>query len=215
MRRTTRPDGRSRATSSKRSSGIAGAPARGSSPTRSTSASISQPNQPVAPELRWTSPPKEDRLVVVHSFSKSFLMTGWRLGWMVVPCTMIDAVGKLIEFNTSCAPVFVQRGGLAALDWRRGLRAFAGATPAALPRHAAAVARRAAACPSRDRRPAACTRSFASKARTIRWRLPSGWSSKQGLGLAPGAAFGSEGEGWLRWCFASRDPSGCAWVSSV
>ena len=27
-----------------------------------------------------------------------------------------------------------------------------------------------------------------------------------GLGLAPGAAFGDEGEGWLRWCFASRDP---------
>jgi len=26
-----------------------------------------------------------------------------------------------------------------------------------------------------------------------------------GLGLAPGAAFGDEGEGWLRWCFASRD----------
>jgi aspartate/methionine/tyrosine aminotransferase len=29
----------------------------------------------------------------------------------------------------------------------------------------------------------------------------------QGLGLAPGVAFGDEGEGWLRWCFASRDPS--------
>ena len=27
-----------------------------------------------------------------------------------------------------------------------------------------------------------------------------------GLGLAPGVAFGDEGEGWLRWCFASRDP---------
>ena len=27
-----------------------------------------------------------------------------------------------------------------------------------------------------------------------------------GLGLAPGAAFGPEGEGWLRWCFASSDP---------
>jgi aspartate/methionine/tyrosine aminotransferase len=31
--------------------------------------------------------------------------------------------------------------------------------------------------------------------------------SEHGLGLAPGAAFGDEGEGWLRWCFASRDPS--------
>jgi len=29
--------------------------------------------------------------------------------------------------------------------------------------------------------------------------------SEHGLGLAPGAAFGVEGEGWLRWCFASQD----------
>jgi aspartate/methionine/tyrosine aminotransferase len=28
---------------------------------------------------------------------------------------------------------------------------------------------------------------------------------RHGLGLAPGAAFGDEGEGWLRWCFASQD----------
>jgi aspartate/methionine/tyrosine aminotransferase len=28
-----------------------------------------------------------------------------------------------------------------------------------------------------------------------------------GIGLAPGAAFGDEAEGWLRWCFASRDPA--------
>ena len=31
--------------------------------------------------------------------------------------------------------------------------------------------------------------------------------SDHGLGLAPGVAFGPEGEGWLRWCFASRDPA--------
>jgi aspartate/methionine/tyrosine aminotransferase len=30
--------------------------------------------------------------------------------------------------------------------------------------------------------------------------------TEAGLGLAPGAAFGNEAEGWLRWCFASRDP---------
>ena len=58
----------------------------------------------------------DDRLVVVHSFSKSFLMTGWRLGWLVMPPGMTHHVGKLIEFNTSCAPVFVQRAGLVALQ---------------------------------------------------------------------------------------------------
>jgi len=57
----------------------------------------------------------DDRLIVIHSCSKSFLMTGWRLGWMVLPAGVTESVGKLIEFNTSCAPVFVQRAGLAAL----------------------------------------------------------------------------------------------------
>jgi aspartate/methionine/tyrosine aminotransferase len=58
----------------------------------------------------------DDRLVVVHSFSKSFLMTGWRLGWLVMPAAMTHHVGKLIEFNTSCASVFTQRAGVVALQ---------------------------------------------------------------------------------------------------
>ena len=41
----------------------------------------------------------DDRLVVAHSFSKSFLMTGWRLGWLVAPDMLMDALGKLTEFK--------------------------------------------------------------------------------------------------------------------
>src|SRR3990167_6031007 len=37
---------------------------------------------------------QEDRLVVAHSFSKSFLMTGWRLGWLVMPPSMTHHMGK-------------------------------------------------------------------------------------------------------------------------
>ena len=58
----------------------------------------------------------DDRLIVAHSFSKSFLMTGWRLGWLVMPPSLTHAMGKLIEFNTSCAPVFIQRAALAAIQ---------------------------------------------------------------------------------------------------
>ena len=36
-------------------------------------------------------------------------MPGWRLGWLVVPRELTADLGKLIEYNTSCAPVFVQR----------------------------------------------------------------------------------------------------------
>ena len=42
-------------------------------------------------------------------------MTGWRLGWLVLPAKHAEAAGKLLEFNTSCAPVFIQHAGQAAL----------------------------------------------------------------------------------------------------
>ncbi len=148
----------------------------------------------------------DDRLVVVHSFSKSFLMTGWRLGWMVLPASHLDAAGKLIEFNTSCAPVFVQRAGLAAL-------ANADASVAPLASHLKACRDRliaglqvlpgvSVAAPLGGMyaffRVAGEDDSLAFAKSLVR---------RQGLGLAPGVAFGTEAEGWLRWCFASRDPA--------
>ena len=148
----------------------------------------------------------DDRLVVVHSFSKSFLMTGWRLGWLVLPPTAMASAGKLLEFNSSCAPVFVQRGGLAALQQANsfvpglvarlqacrdrlvaGLQAQPGVTVASPPGGMYAFFR----VEGEDD-------SLAFAKRLV---------ADHGLGLAPGAAFGPEGEGWLRWCFASRDPA--------
>ena len=149
----------------------------------------------------------DDRLIVVHSFSKSFLMTGWRLGWMVLPNGHLDAIGKLIEFNTSCAPVFVQRAGLA------GLHTAKITVPA--------LAQRMQAC--RDTLVSGLQRLPNIQVASPRggmyafFRVP-GLSddslafakhlvAEHGLGLAPGVAFGDEAEGWLRWCFASRDPA--------
>ena len=58
----------------------------------------------------------EDRLIVAHSFSKSFLMTGWRLGWLVMPSELTHHMGKLLDFNTSCASTFTQRAAVVALQ---------------------------------------------------------------------------------------------------
>ncbi|MBS0447919.1 MAG: pyridoxal phosphate-dependent aminotransferase [Proteobacteria bacterium] len=147
----------------------------------------------------------DDRLVVVHSFSKSFLMTGWRLGWIVAPAALMDALGKLIEFNTSCAPVFVQRAGLAAL--------------AEADRFVPGLVERMRIC-----RDTLLPRLMALPG--IETAIPDGGMyaffrvrgeddslglakrlvAEVGLGLAPGVAFGAEAEGWLRWCYASRDP---------
>ena len=146
-----------------------------------------------------------DRLVVAHSFSKSFLMTGWRLGWLVAPPMLMAAIGKLIEFNTSCAPVFAQRAGLAALagaeDFVPGLvRRLQTCRDTLLPA-LAAVPGVTVAVPEGGMyaffRVAGHDDSLALAKRLV---------VEAGLGLAPGAAFGDEAEGWLRWCFASREP---------
>jgi aspartate/methionine/tyrosine aminotransferase len=147
----------------------------------------------------------DDRLVVVGSFSKSFLMTGWRLGWLVLPRGQLDAAGKLLEFNSSCAPVFVQRGAQAALDLADtfvpdlvarmracrdrlvgGLQRLPGVTVA--------------------RPPGGMYAFFRVEGEDDSLAFAKRLVAEYGLGLAPGAAFGPEGEGWLRWCFASRDP---------
>jgi aspartate/methionine/tyrosine aminotransferase len=147
----------------------------------------------------------QDRLIVAHSFSKSFLMTGWRLGWLVLPQGMVDAVGKLIEFNTSCAPMFVQRGGLAALAEAEH---FVPALVQRLRTCRDTLLNDLMAVPGlQTALPLGGMYAF--------FRVPGQSDSlafakrlvaEHGLGLAPGAAFGAEGEGWLRWCFASNDP---------
>jgi len=146
----------------------------------------------------------EDRLIVAASFSKSFLMTGWRLGWLVVPEAHQDTLGKLLEFNSSCAPVFVQRAGLAALaradevvphinahfrDCRDRLLAGLMVMPKV-----------SVASP-----PGGLYAFFRVEGEDDSLALAKRLVARHGLGLAPGVAFGPEGEGWLRWCFASRD----------
>jgi aspartate/methionine/tyrosine aminotransferase len=145
----------------------------------------------------------DDRLIVAHSFSKSFLMTGWRLGWLVVPPALTEAIGKLIEFNTSCAPMFVQRAGLAALaganEFVPGLvQRLKGCRDTLLPQLAALPGVQVAV-PDGGMyaffRVAGQDDSLAFAKRLV---------TEAGLGLAPGVAFGEEAEGWLRWCFASK-----------
>lgn len=146
----------------------------------------------------------DDRLVVVQSFSKSFLMTGWRLGWLTMPAAMTPHMGKLIEFNTSCAPVFVQRAALAALARADQI------TPRVV---AHLRACRDTLVPLLQTVPGVCTSAAPGGMYAFvridgfddSMALAKRLVSEAGLGLAPGVAFGREAEGWLRWCFASKD----------
>ncbi|MBE9573770.1 MAG: pyridoxal phosphate-dependent aminotransferase [Proteobacteria bacterium] len=63
-----------------------------------------------------TRPGMKERTVVVHSFSKSFAMTGWRIGYAFGPEWLITPMIKVVSSTTSCAPSVSQRAGLAALQ---------------------------------------------------------------------------------------------------
>lgn len=156
-----------------------------------------------APSFLDVSAP-DDRLVVVHSFSKSYLMTGWRLGWLVMPPAMLASMGKLIEFNTSCASTFVQRAGLAAMaradEVTPNVVAHLKACRDALVPALQALPGLELALPKGGMY-AFFKLPLAGDSLTIAKRLV----QEAGLGLAPGAAFAPQANGWLRWCFASRD----------
>ena len=57
-----------------------------------------------------------DDAFVLNGFSKRFAMTGWRLGWIVVPPEYVAAVNRLAQNILICAPNFVQDAGVAALE---------------------------------------------------------------------------------------------------
>lgn len=148
----------------------------------------------------------DDRLIVTHSFSKSFLMTGWRLGWLVLPQALTHPVGKLIEYNTSCAPVFVQRGATVALQHEAEI------TP---PLVAHLRQCRDTLVPLLQALPGVSLAQpkggmyafFHLDGQDDCLDTAKRLVREAGLGLAPGSAFGPEAAGWLRWCFASRDTS--------
>jgi len=146
----------------------------------------------------------DDRLVVVQSFSKSFLMTGWRLGWLVMPPALTPHMGKLVEFNTSCVSVFTQRAGLAALAHEADI------TPRVVAHLRACrdtLVPLLQALPGVSVAPAkgGMYAFFRLEGQPDSLALAKRLVAEAGLGLAPGVAFADEAEGWLRWCFASQD----------
>ena len=60
-------------------------------------------------------PGMADRTIVLDGFSKTFAMTGWRLGYAVVPESLKEVYGELVINTISCAPTFAQVGAVAAL----------------------------------------------------------------------------------------------------
>ncbi len=63
----------------------------------------------------------KSQVIVINGFSKTYAMTGWRLGYVFADKTIIEAIDRIIQTSTTCPASFTQKAGLAALrgpqDW--------------------------------------------------------------------------------------------------
>ncbi|MFM0625623.1 pyridoxal phosphate-dependent aminotransferase [Paraburkholderia xenovorans] len=144
---------------------------------------------------------RDECVICVNSFSKAWLMTGWRLGWIVAPAALMDDLGKLVEYNTSCAPAFVQQAGIAAIE--QGER-FTQELVRDLKASRDHLVRALRTVPGVDVKtpPGAMYLFFSMPGASRSLELCKAMVRDVGLGVAPGSAFGPEGEGFVRWCYA-------------
>jgi aspartate/methionine/tyrosine aminotransferase len=145
-----------------------------------------------------------DRLIVVNSFSKTYNMTGWRLGWAQSGERTIGLMTSAAEFMTSSAAAMVQQAGIVAL---RDGEACVAALRAHYGARRAQIVDALADLPGVSLVPpdgafyafvqiGGLADSAAFATRLVR---------EAGIAVAPGSAFGPSGEGYVRFCFAATE----------
>jgi len=150
-----------------------------------------------------TFPGMLEKTILLDGFSKTYAMTGWRMGFGVMPVWLVDAVNKLMVNSNSCTASFTQQAGIAALD---GPQDDVDRMVAEFHR------RRDAFCDGlntlagfRCRRPQGAFYAFPNIQGT-------GMSSKDlaealleeaGVACLSGTSFGENGEGYLRFSYAN------------
>jgi aspartate/methionine/tyrosine aminotransferase len=144
-----------------------------------------------------------EKTIILDGFSKTYAMTGWRLGYGVMPDWLVDAVNKLMVNSNSCAASFTQRAAIDALNGPQTevehmVKQF---------RH-----RRDAFCEAlndipgfRCLPPAGAFYAFANvKATGIASKdLADLLLEEAGVACLNGASFGAHGDGYLRFSFAN------------
>jgi aspartate/methionine/tyrosine aminotransferase len=158
---------------------------------------------PVAPSFARIAA-NRDRVVVVNSFSKTYCMTGWRLGWAQASERVAHQLFKAAEFITSNPAAMVQQAGIVALregeSYLRELRGHYTQRRAQVLDALAAIPRVSAIEPQ-----GAFYVFFAVEGMTDSTAFAMDLLRETGLALTPGVAFGAAGEGYLRLCFAARE----------
>ncbi len=146
---------------------------------------------------------RDDAVMVVHSFSKSYCMTGWRLGYLIARRDLASKATQLNEFVVSHAPTFTQKAGETALAEGEDellrmlerlkenrdlcLKALAGMNGITVPKPDGAFYLFPRIEGLKD--------SFRFCKRLL---------EETKVGLAPGVAFGAGGEGSVRICYAAE-----------
>jgi aspartate aminotransferase len=154
---------------------------------------------PAAPSLLDVAEP-DDRVIVCNSFSKTWVMTGWRLGWLVVPEGTRDAFTELVEATHSGVAPFTQRAGVAAIGDDAVVTRFRAhcATGRALVGQALDGLNGV-----RYTAPVGAFYAFVGiEGLKDSLALAKNLVTRHGVAVAPGVAFGEAGEGSLRICFA-------------
>src|SRR5450755_3598724 len=159
------------------------------------------PNTPSPSILKLAT--RDDAVIVIQSFSKTYCMTGWRLGWIVARADLAARATQLNEFVVSHAPTFTQRAAETALMWgekplcemllrlrenrdfcRNALQKMPGMTVPA---------------------PEGAFYLFPKiKGLTDSFDFCKRLLMETHVGLAPGVAFGKGGEGSVRICYAAE-----------
>ena len=148
-------------------------------------------------------PGMQEKTIILDGFSKIYAMTGWRLGYGVMPVWLVEAVNKLMVNSNSCTASFTQRAGLAALT---------GPQDDAVKMVAEFRRRRDAFCAALNRLPgfrcpipSGAFYAFPNITATGQKSKPlaDALLDRAGVACLSGTAFGAFGEGYLRFSIAN------------
>ncbi len=156
-----------------------------------------------APLSITTLPGMLEKTIILDGFSKTYAMTGWRMGYGVMPTWLVEAVNKLMVNSNSCTASFTQRAGIAALngpqdevakmvaEFRKRRDAFCAGLNA-LPGVRCAI-------------PGGAFYAYPNITGTGRRseELADALLEKAGIACLSGTAFGAYGEGYLRFSIAN------------
>lgn len=160
-------------------------------------------DRPLAPSFLEIADP-EDPLLLVNSFSKTWAMTGWRMGWLIHPTELGPVMDSLIEYNTSGSQSFIHLACVSALEEGEDFvreNVARSARGGAMVYEALRQVPRVRIAPPQG----AFYSFFAVDGLTDSLAFCKDILQNCQVGLAPGSAFGQGGEGHIRLCFATSE----------